>query len=88
MEGLTDLQSIEVTRQIIEINKSWWFFSNYFWILVMILGGLCIFYYNNILFQSIGFFISLYCVAQLSYRVGFKSGYVKGYESGLQWDKT
>ena len=82
LEDLKKEQYTELNRQLAEINRSWWLFPNYFWIVGLLIGGICIFYFHQIIIQGIAIIIIIYCVAQIYYRLGVKYGYVRGYESG------
>jgi len=82
MEGLSQEQYAEVNKQLSEIKKSWWFFPDYFWIIGLLIGGFCIFYFDKMIVRVIALVVILYCIGSLAYRSGVLYGYVRGYESG------
>lgn len=82
MEGLTQEQSAEVSRQLSEIRKSWWLFPDYVWITGLLVGVSAFFYFHQLIVQIFALAAVLYCTAQLAYRSGLLYGYVRGYESG------
>ena len=72
LEDLKKEQYKELNRQLTEINKSWWLFPNYFWIIGLLIGGICIFYFDQIIIQGLAIVVIMYCVAQIYYRLGVK----------------
>ena len=84
MENLTKEQYSEVSRQLSEIKKSWWFFPDYVSIILVVVSGLCFFYFYQSFVRVAAMFVIAYCVSQLAYRAGVLYGYVRGYESGYE----
>jgi len=82
IESLTKDQYDEISRQLSEIRKSWWFFPDYVWIIGLIVSGFCSLYFSQYFIRIISLLSLIYCIAQLGYRSGLLYGYVRGYESG------
>ena len=84
MGKLTKEQYAELNRQLIEMEKSWWFFPDYVWFIGIVAVSLCMWYFSYWVVHLAGIIVIIYCVANLAYRAGVSYGY----ERGLRLDIT